>query len=112
MALLTFSDANVSSQLRRFYRVKDLGYLISFEGAVVDSKSGAPVSGALVSSSVDSQTTRTDFAGRFYLQTRKPGSVIGFYTITVSATGYATKLVQGFFYTGNHLVGLVIPLST
>jgi len=40
--------------------------------------------GALVSSSVDGQTAFTDVSGHFYLQTRKPGQSIGFYTVSAA----------------------------
>jgi len=90
---------------------KDLAALISFDGKVVNANSSQPIRDALVSSSLDSQTTLTDVAGHFFLQTRKSGQNVGFYSITVSASGYVTKQIQGFYFVGNHVTGLVVPLT-
>src|SRR6185437_9721313 len=43
---LVFTDTNTVGRARRFYRVKDLVYLISFEGTVVDGRSAQPIKGS------------------------------------------------------------------
>jgi hypothetical protein len=53
---------------------------------------GPPVSGALVASSLDSATTRTDAGGNFLLvtQTRLRNSACTPFTLTITAAGYPT----------------------
>lgn len=68
-----------------------------------------PVSGAVVSTSLDSTTAATDASGAFDLKTNAPGSKGGcnVYTLTVTASGhrtYSTAASWGTHPTGQNIV--------
>lgn len=78
---------------------------VSIEGNVYASAGRTtPIAGAVVSTSLDSQTATTDANGHFFLQTKTPANYsITKYTITVTKTGYAT--FSQLWTWGDHPVG-------
>ena len=65
-----------------------------------------PVSGATVSTSLDSQTTTTNGGGAFDLVTSKPSVVGACFTLTISAPGHPTYNTAG--WSGNKSTGAVV----
>lgn len=69
---------------------------VVIDGHVYGSNFNNPVSGAVVSTSLDSQTATTDLTGHFSLQTQtQTGTNGGCYTIKIVASGYPTFSVLG-----------------
>ena len=86
---------------------------VSLEGRVVQATNagpGAAIAGATVGTSLDSNTTVTDSAGHFFLQTGAP-AVHGtdLYTVTVTAPGCRPGGATANW--GDNPTGLVIQLS-
>ncbi len=81
------------------------GSYVSIEGNVYASAGRTnPIAGAVVSTSLDSQTATTDAAGHFLLQTSTPANYSTTpYTITVTKTGY-TPFSQSWNW-GDHPTG-------
>ena len=83
---------------------------VSIEGHVYVYETSNPISGAIVSTSLDGVTATTDSNGHFFLQTETVANYATTpYTITISATGYAT--FSGEHSWGDHPVGQVFYLS-
>ena len=78
---------------------------VSIEGYVYASSGRTtPIAGAVVSTSLDSQTATTDANGHFFLQTKTPANYSTTpYIITVTKTGYTT-FSQSWNW-GDHPVG-------
>ncbi len=72
---------------------------IIIQGEVLDQTSGDPISGAVVSTSLDAATATTNSQGKFVLQTTSLEETYGDtqYTITVTATGYTTSSSAWFW---------------
>jgi hypothetical protein len=68
------------------------GTNVSIEGNVYASAGGInPIEGAVVSTSLDSQTATTDADGHFFLQTSTPANYsVTPYTITITKNGFLT----------------------
>ncbi len=72
---------------------------VNIEGHVYESGTNNPISGAVVSTSLDEVTVATDSNGHFFLQTITDANYATTpYTITISASGYTT-------YSENHSWG-------
>ncbi|MDA3832705.1 MAG: hypothetical protein PF495_04850, partial [Spirochaetales bacterium] len=85
------------------------GNVFEGEGYLADHTN--PVQGAVVSTSLDSQTAITDANGHFFLQTNTPAEYSSTpYTITISASGYQTY--SGTWTWGDHPVGQEFCLSS
>ena len=64
---------------------------VSIEGTVISEIGATPIAGAVIGTSIDGQTAMTDGTGSFRLETVATGDwCCTPYTITVSATGFAT----------------------
>ncbi len=106
--LVRFVDSALGGPLRAFYRVRDLSDAISFEGEVLDARTGKPLAGVEVSSTIDNQTATTDESGRFLLITRRTANFIGFFSLTCRATGYTSQPFSQFFSGGRHATDIVL----
>ena len=75
---------------------------VTIEGHVYDEyQTNYPIQGAVVSTSLDSQTAVTDANGYFFLQTNTPADYCcTAYTITITADGYSTFSQADIW--GNH----------
>lgn len=77
---------------------------VLIEGRVFRSDTKTPIQGAVVSTSLDSETATTDASGRFCLVTRTfPHFCCTPYTITISASGFET--FSGTWIWGDHPTG-------
>ena len=65
---------------------------VTISGQVVEAWTNVAISGAVVSTSLDSETATTDASGKFFLQTSTKGDYSSTpYTVNVSAEGYETE---------------------
>ncbi|MEW6301913.1 MAG: Ig-like domain-containing protein [Verrucomicrobiota bacterium] len=114
---LIFYDGDSQYASRRFYRIRepqpDEGYqqgFVALGGTVQALAGGAPIAGAVVSTSLDGVTTTTDSNGRFFLQTHTEANYsFTPYTVTVTKSGYATFSANQNW--GDQPRGLLIQLS-
>ncbi|MBW2738280.1 MAG: hypothetical protein JRE64_05400 [Deltaproteobacteria bacterium] len=99
-----------SAELRTC-ETRDIEDYMYIEGHVyVAGTSNSPVQGAVVSTSLDSQTATTDANGHFFLQTNTLAEYSSTpYTITISASGYQTYSVEHTW--GDHPVDQVFTIS-
>ena len=82
---------------------------VTIAGQVVDGDSGTPIPGALVSTSLDTETATTDGGGQFELLTDTAGDYCCTpYTIFIDAPGYIP--FAGTFTWGGHPVGQLFGL--
>ncbi len=80
----------------------------TLEGHVYRNAGQSPISGATVSTSLDSRTATTDGSGHFFLETATAGNV-QVYRVTVTATGCQTYSNESGW--GAHPSGLTLHLT-
>lgn len=99
-----------SAELRTC-ETRDIEDYMYIEGHVYAAgTSNSPVQGAVVSTSLDSQTATTDANGHFFLQTNTLAEYSSTpYTITISASGYQTYSVEHTW--GDHPVDQVFIIN-